>query len=265
MSSTLKIFHCADLHLGLKFARYPADVADKLREARFTSLERMVARANAEGCELFVVAGDLFDTLKVAARDVARAAKILAGFDRVVALLPGNHDFHAGTADEFWRDFPLPGGSGENYLRGEMATLKRTNSIGVMPYRANSRDYSTSMGTYVSRADKAIGAAAPLVMAAHSYGGKFALRSLKADPSVMKRVKSFFFLDAQYDIDEIMFPVITELFTSQGAKPIHAVSVTTGDNTAALKKLMDANFPGKMTVSTGSGDHCHAPQYFSQL
>jgi hypothetical protein len=182
-------------------------------------------------------------------------------------LIPKGLAQHAQTVMYFHGDVgPCPpGGSGENYLRGEMATLKRTNSIGVMPYRANSRDYSTSMGTYVSRADKAIGAAAPLVMAAHSYGGKFALRSLKADPSVMKRVKSFFFLDAQYDIDEIMFPVITELFTSQGAKPIHAVSVTTGDNTAALKKLMDANFPGKMTVSTGSGDHCHAPQYFSQL
>ena len=104
----LKIFHCADLHLGLKFTRYPEEIAARLREARYTTLEKMVAQANREGCDLFVVAGDLFDTLKVSLRDVTRAAKILAGFERVVALLPGNHDFHAGGADDFWRAFPMP-------------------------------------------------------------------------------------------------------------------------------------------------------------
>lgn len=108
MPAELQIYHCADLHLGLKFASYPDEVAARLRDARFLTLERMVDQANREGCDLFVVAGDLFDTLKVSARDVARAAKILAGFERVVALLPGNHDFHAGAADDFWRHFPRP-------------------------------------------------------------------------------------------------------------------------------------------------------------
>lgn len=105
---SLKIFHCADLHLGLKFSRYPEEVSARLREARFTTLEKMVQQANADGCDLFVVAGDLFDTLKVAARDVARAAKILGDFERVIAVLPGNHDFHAGAADDFWKAFPRP-------------------------------------------------------------------------------------------------------------------------------------------------------------
>jgi DNA repair exonuclease SbcCD nuclease subunit len=104
----LKIFHCADLHLGLRFSRYPEGIAEQLREARFTSLEKMVERANREGCELFVVAGDLFDTLKVAQRDLLRAAKILSRFDRLAVVLPGNHDFHAGPSDDFWKGFPLP-------------------------------------------------------------------------------------------------------------------------------------------------------------
>jgi DNA repair exonuclease SbcCD nuclease subunit len=105
---SLKIYHCADLHLGLRFARYPDEVSARLREARFATLERMVDQANREGCDLFVVAGDLFDHLKVPQRDVARAAKILAGFERVAAVLPGNHDFHAGPTDEFWKRFELP-------------------------------------------------------------------------------------------------------------------------------------------------------------
>ncbi|MGZ3739211.1 MAG: metallophosphoesterase family protein, partial [Bdellovibrionota bacterium] len=108
MKQALKIFHCADLHVGLKFAKYPAAVSEKLREARLATLERMVERANKEACDLFVVAGDLFDTLKVPARDVARAAKILSRFDRVAAVLPGNHDFFSGPGDDFWKNFERP-------------------------------------------------------------------------------------------------------------------------------------------------------------
>jgi exonuclease SbcD len=101
---SLKIFHCADLHLGLPFRQYPEGLA----EARFSSLEKMIEKANSEHCDLFVVAGDLFDTLKVPARDVLRAAKILGRFEKVCLVLPGNHDFHSGASDDFWRNFELP-------------------------------------------------------------------------------------------------------------------------------------------------------------
>lgn len=107
-AESLKIFHCADLHVGLKFAKYPSAISELLREARLGTLEKMVERANREGCDLFVVAGDLFDTLKVSARDVNRAAKILARFDKVAAVLPGNHDFFTGPGDDFWKNFERP-------------------------------------------------------------------------------------------------------------------------------------------------------------
>ena len=99
----MKIFHCADLHLGLQFTKYPEELAQELREARFTTLEKMVNLANEARCDLFVVAGDLFDHLKVSQRYLARAAKILAGFDRVAVVLPGNHDFYSGASDDFWK------------------------------------------------------------------------------------------------------------------------------------------------------------------
>jgi exonuclease SbcD len=107
-AQSLKIFHCADLHVGLKFAKYPGVISERLREARLGTLEKMVERANREGCDLFVVAGDLFDTLKVSARDVNRAAKILSRFDKVAAVLPGNHDFFTGPGDDFWKNFERP-------------------------------------------------------------------------------------------------------------------------------------------------------------
>lgn len=101
----MKIFHTADVHLGLKFSSYPEALAKKLSEARFETLARMVEAANRERCDLFVVAGDLFDNLRVPARDVQRAAKILGGFERAVAVLPGNHDFVSGQADDLWQAF----------------------------------------------------------------------------------------------------------------------------------------------------------------
>ena len=62
--------------------------------------------AGEQRAELLVVAGDLFDRVSsVARRDVERAARILAGFTgRLVAVLPGNHDFLSPDG-ELWRTF----------------------------------------------------------------------------------------------------------------------------------------------------------------
>jgi len=64
---SLKIFHTADIHLGMKFAGYP-EVQSELTEARFVTLENLAKKANEESCDLFVVAGDLFDRTGVAKR-----------------------------------------------------------------------------------------------------------------------------------------------------------------------------------------------------
>ena len=63
-------------------------------KARFDALKRCVDIANEEACDLFVVGGDLFGRAPVAKRDIQRAAGILAEFQgRLVAILPGNHDY----------------------------------------------------------------------------------------------------------------------------------------------------------------------------
>jgi DNA repair exonuclease SbcCD nuclease subunit len=101
----LKIFLTADVHLGMKFAGFPG-VQRELSEARFGTLRRTVELANAEGCNLFVVAGDLFDRVSVPAETVVEAASILEEFQgELVAVLPGNHDFHAPGSDRLWREF----------------------------------------------------------------------------------------------------------------------------------------------------------------
>ena len=57
----LKIFLTGDNHFGKKYNRYP-DVRERLIRSRYDSLERMVRKAESEGCELFAVTGDLFDS-----------------------------------------------------------------------------------------------------------------------------------------------------------------------------------------------------------
>jgi len=43
----IKIFHTADLHLGMRFAGYP-EIQNELINARYETLEKMVAIANKE-------------------------------------------------------------------------------------------------------------------------------------------------------------------------------------------------------------------------
>jgi DNA repair exonuclease SbcCD nuclease subunit len=110
----LRIFLTSDLHLGMKFAGYPDGPRAALVESRFTCLERVVAAANDAGSDLLVIAGDLFETVSVARRDVLRAAKSLSAFrGKLVAVLPGNHDYVAGD-DKLWAQFR--DGAGDSVL-----------------------------------------------------------------------------------------------------------------------------------------------------
>ena len=104
----LKILHTADLHLGLKFASYP-DVQNELTEARFDVLEGLVDRSNSEQCDLFVLAGDVFDRVTVAKQDIKRCIEILNEFNGLVILLPGNHDYTSSQSD-LW-DYVVEQGS----------------------------------------------------------------------------------------------------------------------------------------------------------
>lgn len=92
----LKIFHTGDIHIGKKFKNYESGVRDALVEARFECIESMVDIANSEKCNIFAVAGDLFDRVNnVPKKDIKRVADLLCGFKgSVVVVLPGNHDFY---------------------------------------------------------------------------------------------------------------------------------------------------------------------------
>lgn len=100
----VRIFVTGDNHVGLKYNNHEQRAV--LVGERIEALARMVGMAEKEGCSLFVVTGDLFDSVSVAKRDVKAAAEALSAFSGTVAVLPGNHDFYDEDAAiwRHWRD-----------------------------------------------------------------------------------------------------------------------------------------------------------------
>ena len=102
----LKIFHTADLHLGMTFSNrnYPEEVRRQLVEARYQTLERLVELANEAQCRLFLVAGDLFHRAQMPRDILTRVVRILSRFQGdCVVVLPGNHDYCDGYGS-LWKE-----------------------------------------------------------------------------------------------------------------------------------------------------------------
>lgn len=103
----VRIFHTADIHLGLKFTRgYPDEVRQQLIDARLAVVSRMVQMANTAKCDLLVVAGDLFDGIRPTKSLVRQAALAFSSFEGLVVVLPGNHDYvQPPSEDLIWPTF----------------------------------------------------------------------------------------------------------------------------------------------------------------
>lgn len=101
----MRILASADIHLGMKFSTYD-EVGPELSNARFNTLARCVDAANDEKCDIFVIAGDLFDRQNVSRPDIKKAAELLSRFSgSALLILPGNHDFYTGGDGGPWAPF----------------------------------------------------------------------------------------------------------------------------------------------------------------
>jgi len=102
----LKILLTSDVHLGMKFASYPEEIQKRLIDARFNTLESLIKTANENKCDLFVLAGDLFDRISVSKKDISKACSILNEFQgKLVVVMPGNHDYISLDRSELWHTF----------------------------------------------------------------------------------------------------------------------------------------------------------------
>ena len=90
----LRFLHTADVHLGARHADL-GEQAAAMRERQFAAFRRSVDLAIEERVDLFLIAGDLFDSNTQPRRSVERVAAelhrlVVAGIRTV--LIPGTHD-----------------------------------------------------------------------------------------------------------------------------------------------------------------------------
>ena len=90
----LKILHSADWHLDSPFAGFSQEQRAFLKEQQRKIPGKIVDLCRREGCDLMLLAGDLFDG--EASRDtVENLKKELENAEIPVLISPGNHDFCA--------------------------------------------------------------------------------------------------------------------------------------------------------------------------
>ncbi|MBI2763300.1 MAG: DNA repair exonuclease [Chloroflexi bacterium] len=115
----LRLLHTADVHLGARHADL-GDQATAQRERQFAAFRASVDLAIAEKVDLFLVAGDLFDSNVQPRRSVERVAAELA---RLVdarirsVLIPGTHDVYDRASLYRSNDIPaMSGAAGRDFV-----------------------------------------------------------------------------------------------------------------------------------------------------
>lgn len=90
----LKILHTADVHLGAKFLGL-GEKGPEQRKQLVDTFESVVDKAASEKVDLFLIAGDLFDSNSVSRNLVGRVASLLARLAESgirIFISPGTHD-----------------------------------------------------------------------------------------------------------------------------------------------------------------------------
>lgn len=88
----IRILHSADWHLDSPMSGHSPENADFLRKELRKIPEKIVAFAKAEGCDLMLLSGDLFEG-KASQETVRNVQKALAQAGMPVFISPGNHDY----------------------------------------------------------------------------------------------------------------------------------------------------------------------------
>lgn len=102
----IRFLHAADLHLDSPFASLsPAQAAVRRQEQR-ELLDALTDAANAYGCSLVLLAGDLFDADDAYPETVEALARALAAMQAEVFIAPGNHDYLARGSAYLTRAWP---------------------------------------------------------------------------------------------------------------------------------------------------------------
>jgi DNA repair exonuclease SbcCD nuclease subunit len=122
----IRLIHTADNHVGMTYKQYSPLLQQRLIDERLSALARVVDAGNSENADFLVVAGDLFDSLRVSQASVEAVATLLGRFDGTATLVvPGNHDYSCGADSRLWKSFRQAAGEFSNLLVLDKPQVKR--------------------------------------------------------------------------------------------------------------------------------------------
>lgn len=133
----LRFLHIADLHLGMRVTRFPADAVVPLQNARLDALKnvRTELENREAGYQFVIIAGDLFDDACVSANIAERARDMLKEFPVPVLLISGNHDpLQEGTVwdNHHWQNINVAGAGNIKFLR-ERTPVEILSGVTLFP------------------------------------------------------------------------------------------------------------------------------------
>lgn len=100
----VKIVHCADIHIG--FSGGEKRCAARRRAEVFRTFLRAIDFAKEQSADLFLIAGDLFDSHRIGEDVLGELSEAFSAFSGKVFISPGNHDYYGDNT--FWSGWKLP-------------------------------------------------------------------------------------------------------------------------------------------------------------
>lgn len=91
----IRILHAADLHLDSPFASLSADQAAQRRAEQRELLTELTELCSAHGCDLMLLAGDMFDSDNAYPDTIEALSRAFAACPAQIFIAPGNHDYAA--------------------------------------------------------------------------------------------------------------------------------------------------------------------------
>lgn len=102
----VKIVHTADLHIGSHYTATP-EISQLRKQEQLENLRHIIKICHEQGAELLLIAGDLFETVRVDEQLLAEVQDILEDDRLNVFISPGNHDPAVPDSSYMDGDWPL--------------------------------------------------------------------------------------------------------------------------------------------------------------
>lgn len=100
----IKILHAADFHMDSPFASLPEEKAALRRREQRELLDKLATEA--EGADIVLLAGDLFDTGAGYWETTQTLTRVLSGMRSHVFIAPGNHDYYTSRSPYAFMELP---------------------------------------------------------------------------------------------------------------------------------------------------------------